>query len=70
MLGRCLGGVLGCLSDSSSSIYFILLVPSLVILDIVWGGAGWGYDVKLIDINPIRVILIGWFLLSQVPRNV
>ena len=33
-----------------------------------WGG--WVYDVKLIDINPIRVILISWFLLSQVPRNV
>ena len=33
-----------------------------------WGG--WGYDVKLIDINPIRVIFISWFHLSQVPLNV
>ena len=31
---------------------------------------GWGYNVTLIDINPIRVNLISWFLLSQVPRNV
>ena len=52
--GRCLGGVLGCLSDSRSYL----------------GWGGWGYDVKLIDINPIRVIFINWFLLSQVPLNV
>ena len=42
-----------------------------VTLDIVWGGVGVGegYDVKLIDTNLIRVILISWFLLSQVPQN-
>ena len=26
------------------------------ILDIVWGGVEWGYDVKFIYINPIRVL--------------
>ena len=42
-----------------------------VTLDIVWGGVGVGegYDVKLIDTNLIWVILISWFLLSQVPQN-
>ena len=52
---RCLGGVLGCLSDSGYCLG--------------WGGWGRGYDVKLIDENLIRVILISWFLLSQVPQN-
>ena len=42
-----------------------------VTLDIVWGGVGVGegYDVKLIDTNLIWVILISWFLLSQVLQN-
>ena len=40
-------------------------------LDIVWvGWVGWGYNLILIDTNPIRVNLISWFLLSQVPWNV
>ena len=50
------GGVLGWLSDSG-----------YCLAGVVW----WGYDVKLIDNkNLIRVILISWFLLSQVPRYV
>ena len=41
-------------------------------LDTVWvgSGGGGGYDVKLIDKHLMRVILISWFLLSQVPRIV
>ena len=53
---KCQGGVVGCLSDSG-----------YCLAGVVW----WGYDVKLIDNkNLIRVILISWFLLSQVPRYV
>ena len=34
-------------------------------------GWGWGrYDVKSIDNNPIRIILISWFPFSQLPRSV
>ena len=40
---------------------------------LILSGVEWGYDVKFIYINPIRVLgwtLVGWFLLSQMPWNV
>ena len=53
--GRFLGVVLGYLTDSGYCL----------------GRLGWwGVRRGIIDKNLIRVILISWFLLSQVPRNV
>ena len=56
----------------------VIQTPSGHLLDTLWQipdnpksiNIRWGYNVILFYINPIRVILISWFLCSQVRRNV